>query len=110
MSEGDTGTSAATSDRLLVPIDGSEQAMAALPYAAALATPGTTITLVGVLPDNAEVIGVGGELAASGEPAPGEGAYVARDELEQVAAGLRHTGHTVETVVMAGDPAANILE
>jgi nucleotide-binding universal stress UspA family protein len=110
MSEGDTGASAATSDNVLVPIDGSEQAMAALPYAAALATPGTTITLVGVLPDTAEVLGVGGELAASGETEPGDGAYLARGELEQVATGLRETGHTVETVVMAGDPAANILE
>ena len=110
MSESDTGTSVATSDQLLVPLDGSEVAMAALPYAAALATPGTTITLVGVLPDNAEVIGVGGELAVSGEPQPGEGAYQTRDELERVATGLRQTGHTVETVVMAGDPAANILE
>jgi nucleotide-binding universal stress UspA family protein len=110
MSEGDTGASAATSDNVLVPIDGSEQAMAALPYAAALATPGTTITLVGVLPDTAEALGRGGELAASGEPLPGDGAYLARGELEQVATGLRETGHTVETVVMAGDPAANILE
>ena len=108
MSEG--GTSEATGDRLLVPLDGSEEAKAALPYAAALATPGTTFTLVMVIPDTAEVIGVGGELAASGEPLPDENAYRARDELEQIAAGLRQTGRTVETVVMAGDPAANILE
>jgi len=84
--------------------------MAALPYAAALSSPGTTITLVGVLPESTKALDADDELAASGEPLPGEGAYLAHDELEQVATGLRQTGHTVKTVVMAGDPAANILE
>jgi nucleotide-binding universal stress UspA family protein len=109
MSVGGTGTSEATGDRLLVPLDGSEEAKAALPYAAALATPGTTITLVTVIPGTAEVIGVGGELAASREPLPGAEAEQARKALEQVANGLRQTGHSVDTRVVAGDPAAAIL-
>jgi nucleotide-binding universal stress UspA family protein len=109
MSEGDSGTSGATGARLLVPLDGSAEANAALPYATALATPGTEITLVTVLPGDVDVLGLGGELA-SGEPRPGDDAYKARDALERVAAGLRQSGHSVKTVVMAGDPAANILE
>src|SRR4051794_34976687 len=106
MSEGGTGTSEATGDRLLVPLDGSDEASAALPYVTALATAGTQITLVVVIPGSEEVIGVGGGPGASDEPL----AIQARDAMEQIATELRQTGLTVETVVMAGDPAANILE
>ena len=109
MSEGGTDTSGAPSDRLLVPLDGSEEAKAALPYAVALATSGTQITLLTVIPGPTEVIGVGGELAVSGDQAASDEANQTRAELEQVATGLRQSGHTVQTLVVSGDPAASII-
>ena len=48
MSEGASDTATAAAIRILVPLDGSPEASAALPYAAALATPGTEIVLLTV--------------------------------------------------------------
>jgi nucleotide-binding universal stress UspA family protein len=109
MSEAQTGTKGAAGDRLLVPLDGSEEAKAALPYAAALATPGTEIVLLTVVPAGGEVIGAGGELAVSDDALASVDADRARAELDTIAAGLRQTGHTVQTRVGSGEPAATII-
>ena len=49
MSEHTSDTAADTAIRILVPLDGSPEASVALPYAAALATPGTEIILLTVV-------------------------------------------------------------
>ena len=53
MSEDTSDTATAAAIRILVPLDGSPEARAALPYAAALATPGTEIVLLTVVPSAA---------------------------------------------------------
>jgi glucose 1-dehydrogenase len=50
MSEHTSNTSTAAATPILVPLDGSPEARVALPYAAALATPGTEIVLLTVAP------------------------------------------------------------
>ena len=91
MSEQTAGTESAMMTRILVPLDGSEEAKAALPYAMALATPGTEILLLTVVPGD-------------------DGADAARAALEQAAQPMRAAGHTVQTEVGVGDPAGRILE
>ena len=75
---------------ILVPLDSSPEARTALPYAMALATPGTEILLLTVISDAAAV-------------------YAAGSDLEQTAQPLRVVGHTVRTEVADGDPAERIL-
>jgi nucleotide-binding universal stress UspA family protein len=48
MSEQTSDIATAAANRILVPLDSSPEARAALPYAAALATPGTEIILLTV--------------------------------------------------------------
>jgi nucleotide-binding universal stress UspA family protein len=76
---------------ILVPLDGSEEARAALPYAMALATPGTEILLLTVVPAEA-------------------GVAAAQAALEPVARRLRTAGHAVQTEIAVGDPAERILD
>jgi nucleotide-binding universal stress UspA family protein len=90
MSEDTSDTGTATAIRILVPVDGTPEASAALPYAAALATPGTEIILLTVVP------------AADAD--------TARAGLETTAQRLRVTGQTVRTEVVTGDPARRIVD
>ncbi len=90
MSEETAGTDPATAARILVPLDGSEEARAALPYAMALATPGIEILLLTVVPAD-------------------DGTEAARAALERAAQPLRVAGHTVQTEIAVGDPAGSIL-
>ena len=91
MSQGtsDTGTVAAI--RILVPLDRSAEASAALPYVAALATPGTEIILLTVV-------------SSAGD------ADSARAGPEAAAQRLRVAGQTVRTEVATGDPARRIVD
>jgi len=91
MSKETSDTSTAATDRILVPLDGSPEARAALPYAAALAAPGTEIVLL-------TVVRSGGDADA------------ARAYLETAAQRLRVAGQTVRTEVAVGDPAQRIVD
>src|SRR4051794_15741177 len=91
MSQGtsDTGTTAAI--RILVPLDRSAEASAALPYVAALGTPGTEIILLTVVSRASD-------------------ADAARAGLETAAQRLRVAGQTVRTEIATGDPARRIVD
>ena len=81
-------------ETILVPLDGSPEARSAIPYAAALVSPGGTIRLLTVV--------------ASGREAGGEdGRHAA---LDGAAGELRAAGFTVDTRIMFGDPAEKIIE
>ena len=80
--------------RILVPLDGSEQAKSALPYAAALAAPNGTIVLLTVVPSADDLTAEGGPLQTALNLAAGE---------------LRAAGQVIETEVRAGDPAQEIV-
>ena len=91
MSEGTSDTPTAAAIRILVPLDDSAEARVALPYAAALAAPGTEIVLLTVVPSaNAA------DLAPAG--------------LESAAQRLRVGGQQVHTEVAIGDPARRIID
>src|SRR5829696_7532594 len=90
MSEDTSDTGTATAIRILVPVDGSPEASAALPYAAALATPGTEIVLLTVVPSR--------------------DADTARAGLETAAQRLRVAGLSVRTEVATGEPARRIVD
>jgi nucleotide-binding universal stress UspA family protein len=91
MSEDTSDTDTATVIRILVPVDGSPEASAALPYAAALATPGTEIVLLTVVPSATD-------------------ADAARAGLATAAQRLRVAGQTVRTEVATGNPARRIVD
>jgi nucleotide-binding universal stress UspA family protein len=91
MSEETSDTSTAAAIRILIPLDDSPEARVALPYAAALATPGTEIVLLTVVPSATD-------------------ADVARAGLETAAQRLRMAGQTVRTEVATGDPARRIVD
>ena len=91
MSEDTSDTSTAATIRILIPLDDSSEARVALPYAAALATPGMEIVLLTVVPSAAD-------------------ADAARAGLETAAQRLRMAGQTVRTEVATGDPARRIVD
>jgi nucleotide-binding universal stress UspA family protein len=91
MSQDTSDTPTAAAIRILVPLDDSPEARVALPYAAALSTPGTEIVLLTVVPSATD-------------------ADAARAGLETAAQRLRVTGQTVRTEVATGDPARCIVE
>jgi nucleotide-binding universal stress UspA family protein len=91
VSEETSDTSTAAAVRILVPLDSSPEARAALPYAAALATPGTEIVLLTVVPSSGD-------------------ADAARAGLETAAQRLRVAGQTVHTEVAVGNPARRIVD
>jgi nucleotide-binding universal stress UspA family protein len=96
--------------RLLVPLDGSEEARDALPYAMALAVPGTEIILLTVIPAADEITGASGEMVVPADGMSSVAVDRARDALAQAAARLRLAGHAVQTQVAIGDPAERIIE
>lgn len=98
-------------DRLLVPLDGSPLAEHAIPYARALAKPGTDITLIEVVPAPRDLAG---PFAFSGIPAEEMLRFdreAAERYLDAAAAALRAAtaGVTVRAVVEVGDPAVEIV-
>jgi nucleotide-binding universal stress UspA family protein len=86
-----TSDSAAVAVRILVPLDSSPEARAALPYAAALATPGTEIILLTVVPSAADT-------------------DAAQASLETAAQRLRVAGRMVRTEVAIGNPERRIVD
>src|SRR3712207_4389846 len=91
MSEDARDTGIDTATRILVPLDDTAEARVALPYAAALATPGTEIVLLTVVPS-----------ATAGDNA--------RASLESAVQRLRVAGQQVHTEVAVGDPARRIID
>src|SRR5688500_14413843 len=75
---------------ILVPLDGSPEAKSALPYAMALATPGTELRLLTVVRNQ-------------------RASESARAALESGAERARLAGHTVRTEATVGDPGDQIL-
>ncbi len=90
MSEDTRDTGAGTATRILVPLDDSAEARVALPYAAALATPGIEIVLLTVVASAID-------------------ADTARTSLETAAQRIRAAGQTVQTEVVTGDSARRIV-
>jgi nucleotide-binding universal stress UspA family protein len=82
--------------RILVPFDGTPQAESAIPYAAALAAPGTTIVFCTVYPEDTDGSGAT------------DSAIDAR--LNILSQELQAAGRTIEAKTYYGDPAAKIVE
>jgi nucleotide-binding universal stress UspA family protein len=76
---------------ILVPLDGSPEALGALPYAMALSGAGATIELLTVIHDASE-----------------QG--IAENQLQAAAQGPGNANVTVRTRILTGDPAAEIVE
>jgi nucleotide-binding universal stress UspA family protein len=95
-------------NRILVPLDGSQEAQAAVPYALALAVPGTELILLTVISAADDDFGIG-EAPAQADRMSAQAA-AARDALEKEAQRLRGLGHTVQTEIAVGDPAQRILD
>jgi nucleotide-binding universal stress UspA family protein len=98
--------------KLLVPLDGSERAEAALPHARALATTDSEIVLLRVVVYALrELLGSDPTLSASLSDDLLQIRHKAQTYLEHTAAGLRAAGLTVKTEVVDGqEPAAAILD
>lgn len=106
----ESGDGSAKAQRILVPLDGSDEAMAALPYARTLAAPGTELILLSVVPVADEVIAGTGQMLGPADRMTASEDEQARAPLEEIAQGLRDAGHTVRVEVTAGDPATRILD
>jgi nucleotide-binding universal stress UspA family protein len=91
MSEQTSDTPTAAAERILVPLDSSPEARAALPYASALATPGTEIILLTVVPSAADT-------------------DAAQVGLETAAQRLRVAGRMVRTEIAIGNPERRIVD
>ena len=90
MTEHTTIPESAAFTTILVPLDASPEAGSALPYAMALATPGTALLLLTVVRDESE-------------------AEAARAALEQTAQRARVGGRDARIDVVVGEPADEIL-
>ena len=90
MTEQTNAPEPATITTILVPLDGSREAGSALPYAMALATPGTELLLLTVVRDERK-------------------AEAARAAPEHAAARARVAGHDARTAVAVGDAGDRIL-
>jgi nucleotide-binding universal stress UspA family protein len=84
-------TDVTTPFTILVPLDGSREALGALPYALALSGAGATIELLTVIHDASEQ-------------------SVAETQLHGAAQGLGGANVTVQTRTLTGDPAEKIVE
>jgi nucleotide-binding universal stress UspA family protein/predicted transcriptional regulator len=89
--------------RLLVPLDGSVLASRALEVAREMATPGTTLVLVRVVPwPRSFVLDDAGERPRDAE-ATAYGVRIATDYLDRIAVPLRDAGLSVETQVIVAE-------
>jgi nucleotide-binding universal stress UspA family protein len=76
----------------------------------ALATPGTEIVLLTVIPVADALSGPGGDVLVPADEASAAQGDEARTRLEIVAEGLRAAGHAVLSEVVVGDPADRIVQ
>ena len=107
----DTTATTRSIDRILVPLDGSPLARQALGYARGLTAPGADLILLRVVPEVRPPAGYDGPASTTADEIAWCAVDEARQELEQIAAGLRRgaTRPRVETVVAVGRPAAQIV-
>lgn len=109
----DTGQHAATTLRLLVPVDGSELAAQALPVAMDLCrTLGGELILVRVVPPGVwpYTVAAGYETPETAEKLQDEALREARDYLQQTAAGVRAAGIAVTTRLEDDTPGPGLLD
>lgn len=102
---------ASVNRRMLIPLDGSMLAEQAVPYALALASPGSELVLLHVLPGAEPVTGARGEVVAAADEVTHGVETTVREELAALARRLvtrQDVPVGVETAV--GDPAARILD
>src|SRR6266508_1223018 len=95
-------------ERILVPLDGSELAERALPYAALV--PSRSVRLLAVEP---VTLSAGRKRWTLDEPAPDGGTWKVTSPatyLELAGFPLREHGRSVEVVVTAGEPGPRIVE
>jgi nucleotide-binding universal stress UspA family protein len=95
-------------DRILVPLDGSERAEAALPYAQAIGGPDAELILLEVVPKASDVRNIFGTVIATPERVQQGYDQVARQNLDRAAARLGDR-QRVRQEVATGDPAEQIL-
>ena len=103
----DGGADARGGRRILVPLDGSRRAAAALPYAVALAR--ATAARIGLLAIVEPLPLHAGLPSAAGQEEDERQVAVSTAYLEAVATPLRARGLAVTTAVRHGDPASEIL-
>lgn len=102
-------TDRAAAHRILVPLDGSAFATAALPWVRALATPDTEIVLLSVIAGPLPMIEIAGADTVSYEEIRRERLAATCAWLRDSAASLRPTGAHVSTLATIGHPADEIL-
>ena len=96
--------------RILIPLDGSELATIAIPWARALSTPETELVLVRVIPDPTPMSELAGTSAFPIERVIARNRHVADDYLEAVADVLGDTAPVISTASVVGDPSEAILK
>jgi nucleotide-binding universal stress UspA family protein len=93
--------------RIVVPLDGSPLAEQALPHAVAQASKfGAEVILLKVLEPLPEAVFSAPSAVMAAEKMSGQ---LARDYLEEVAAGIREQGVTVQVVQLEGKPHVEII-
>lgn len=95
--------------RVVVPLDGSDLAAQALPYAAALAGADAELNLVRVVPPASPIRDKLGQIVVPADAVERWAEQAARDELAAAAERVRGPGLAVRATVAAGDPATEIL-
>ena len=94
---------------VVLPLDGSKEGEAALPYIEQLASKvGTRVILLQVLATG--YVGLGYTYAAYTEQQIASDSALAKDYLDKVSRGLRQSGIATESVVRLGDTAGEIID
>jgi nucleotide-binding universal stress UspA family protein len=95
--------------RILVPLDGSELATIAIPWARALATPETDLVLFRAVPDPTPFSELAGTSAFPAQRVTARNRHVAADYLDAVAEVLLDVTGTISTASTVGDASEEIL-
>ena len=95
--------------RILIPLDGSELATVAIPWARALSTPDTELVLFRAVPDPTPMSELAGTSAFPIERVIARHRHVADDYLDAVAGVLRDVTPTISIASNVGDPSELIL-
>ena len=97
-------------NKVLVPLDGSDLSVTAIEHAKSVIPEGATVILLMVIePINAMVYADAGSSIFVNPDLPDPEA-VSRNILNRHATTLTDKGHTIETLVIKGDPATSILD
>lgn len=102
-------TQATKATRILVPVDGSDLAEQAIAYASALAGPSSKLFLLRVVPHAEAIKSIWGGVVATEAQVEGMSAEAAQQDLERAASVVK-CDCTVETEIVTGDPADQIIQ